>query len=35
MRPLEDDAFQLSRPVTGAEAAAAVDRLAELAGQRR
>ena len=35
MRTLENDAFQLSRPVTGAEAVAAVQRLADLAAQRR
>ena len=34
MQPLEQDAFELSRPVTGAEAVAAVNRLADLAGQR-
>jgi tetratricopeptide (TPR) repeat protein len=31
MRPLEDGSFQLARPVTGAEAAAAVKKLEELA----
>jgi tetratricopeptide (TPR) repeat protein len=35
MQTFENDAFQLSRPVTGAEAVAAVKRLADLAGQRR
>ncbi|HJR58997.1 MAG TPA: tetratricopeptide repeat protein [Vicinamibacterales bacterium] len=35
MQPLEDDAFHLSRPVTGAEAVAAIKRLAELADRRR
>jgi tetratricopeptide (TPR) repeat protein len=35
MQTFENDAFQLSRPVTGAEAVAAVRRLAELAGPRR
>jgi tetratricopeptide (TPR) repeat protein len=35
MQPAENGAFQLSRPVTGAEAVAAVTRLAELAGARR
>ena len=35
MQPLEDQAFQLSRPVTGAEAVAAITRLAELADHRR
>lgn len=34
MTPGENGAFQLSRPVTGADAAAAVDRLAQLAGDR-
>ena len=34
MQPLADGAFGLSRPVTGAEAVAAVERLAELAGRR-
>lgn len=34
MQPVENDTFQLSRPVTGAEAAAAVDRLATLAARR-
>lgn len=34
MEPLEGGAFGLSRPVTGAEAVAAVERLAELAGRR-
>jgi tetratricopeptide (TPR) repeat protein len=35
MQPLENDTFQLSRPVTGAEAVAAVDRLAGLAAGGR
>lgn len=34
MQPLENDTFQLARPVTGAEAVAVVDRLASLAGSR-
>jgi len=34
MQPLEGGAFQLARPVTGTEAVAAVERLAELAGRR-
>ncbi|HWQ00315.1 MAG TPA: S-layer homology domain-containing protein, partial [Vicinamibacterales bacterium] len=33
--PLEGGAFHLTRPVSGAEAAAAVDRLRELASKRR
>ena len=35
MQPLENDTFQVSRPVSGAEAVAAVDRLADLADPRR
>ena len=35
MQPLENQTFQLSRPVTGAEAVAVVDRLADLASGRR
>ena len=35
MLPGEKDAFQLSTPVTGGEAVAAVDRLVDLAGRRR
>lgn len=35
MQPLENETFQLSRPVTGAEAVAAMDRLADLADTRR
>jgi tetratricopeptide (TPR) repeat protein len=35
MQTSENDAFQLSRPVTGAEAVAAVQRLVDLAAQRR
>ena len=35
MQTLENDSFQLSRPVSGAEAIAAVGRLLELAGPRR
>lgn len=35
MQPLENQTFQLGRPVTGAEAAAAVERLADLANGRR
>jgi tetratricopeptide (TPR) repeat protein len=35
MQPVETGAFQLSRPVTGAEAVSAVDRLVDLAGRRR
>jgi tetratricopeptide (TPR) repeat protein len=35
MQTLENDAFQLARPVSGAEAVAAVRRLADLAAQRR
>jgi hypothetical protein len=31
MRPLEDGSFQMARPVTGAEAVAAVKKLEELA----
>lgn len=34
MQALENETFQLSRPVTGAEAVAAVDRLVTLAGRR-
>jgi hypothetical protein len=34
MQPLEGGVFGLSRPVTGAEAVAAVERLADLAGRR-
>jgi tetratricopeptide (TPR) repeat protein len=33
MQPLEDGSFQLTRPVTGAEAAAAVKKLGDLAGR--
>ncbi|HXG56835.1 MAG TPA: tetratricopeptide repeat protein [Vicinamibacterales bacterium] len=35
MAPLEDGTFQLTRPVTGAEAIAAVRKLRQLAGSRR
>jgi tetratricopeptide (TPR) repeat protein len=35
MQPVEDEAFQLSRPVTGAEAVAAIKRLEDLAERRR
>ena len=35
MQALEDDTFQVSRPVSGAEAVAAMDRLAGLADPRR
>jgi hypothetical protein len=35
MQPGENGAFQLTRPVSGVEAVAAVTRLAELAGSRR
>jgi hypothetical protein len=34
MQTMPDGAFQLTRPVTGAEAVAAVKRLEELAGTR-
>jgi hypothetical protein len=35
MQTLENDSFQVSRPVTGPEAIAAIDRLADLADSRR
>nr|MBA2301626.1 tetratricopeptide repeat protein [Acidobacteriota bacterium] len=35
MKPVENGAFQLARPVTGAEAVAAVNRLLELADRRQ
>ena len=35
MTPTADGTFQLSRPVTGAEALAAIAKLEELAGRRR
>ena len=35
MQPSENETFQLQRPVTGAEAVAALKRLSDLAGQRR
>jgi hypothetical protein len=35
MQTLEGGTFQLTRPVTGADAVAAVRRLEELAGTRR
>ena len=35
MQPLENDSFQLTRAVSGPEAVAAMDRLAQLAAQRR
>jgi hypothetical protein len=34
MAPLEDGTFQLTRPVTGAEALAAVGKLEALSGER-
>ena len=33
MTPRPDGSFQLTRPVTGAEAVAAVDKLAQLGGR--
>jgi hypothetical protein len=35
MSPLEDGSFQLTRPVTGVEALAAIAKLRELAGAGR
>ena len=35
MAPLDAGAFQLTKPVTGAEAVAALNRLVDLDGRRR